>query len=40
MDRTSGPVAEYIALLEALQCAFGLNATALHGFSDSEAVVR
>ncbi len=29
-------VAEYIALLEALQCALGLNATALHVFSDSE----
>jgi ribonuclease HI len=33
-------VAEYIALLEALQCAQGLKATALHMFSDSEVVVR
>jgi ribonuclease HI len=33
-------VAEYIALLEALPCALGLNATALHVFSDSEVVVR
>jgi ribonuclease HI len=33
-------VAEYIALLEALQCALGLKATALHVFSDSEVVVR
>ncbi len=33
-------VAEYIALLEALQCALGLKAKALHVFSDSEVVVR
>jgi ribonuclease HI len=33
-------VAEYIALLEALQCALELEATALHVFSDSEVVVR
>src|ERR1700720_2368713 len=33
-------VAEYIALLEALQCALGFKATALHVFSDSEVVVR
>jgi ribonuclease HI len=33
-------VAEYVALLEALQCALGLRATALHVFSDSEVVVR
>jgi ribonuclease HI len=33
-------VAEYAALLEALQYAVGLKATALHVFSDSEVVVR
>ncbi|MFY9841699.1 MAG: ribonuclease HI family protein [Terriglobales bacterium] len=33
-------VAEYVALLEALQYALGLNAKALHVFSDSEVVVR
>ena len=33
-------VAEYLALLEALQCALGLKARALHVFSDSEVVVR
>ncbi len=33
-------VAEYIALLEALQCALGLNAKTLHVFSDSEIVVK
>jgi ribonuclease HI len=33
-------VAEYLALLEALQCALGLKAKALHVFSDSEVVVR
>ena len=33
-------VAEYVALLEALQCALGLNAKALHVFSDSEVVVK
>ena len=33
-------VAEYVALLEALQCALRLNADALHVFSDSEVVVR
>jgi ribonuclease HI len=33
-------VAEYVALLEALQCALGHRATALHVFSDSEVVVR
>ena len=33
-------VAEYLALLEALQCALGLRAKALHVFSDSEVVVR
>ncbi len=33
-------VAEYIALLEALQCALNLNATALQVYSDSQVVVR
>ncbi|MCU1298313.1 MAG: ribonuclease [Acidobacteriaceae bacterium] len=33
-------VAEYVALLEALQCALRLRATALHVFSDSEVVVK
>ncbi len=33
-------VAEYVALMEALQCAVSLNAKALHVFSDSEVVVR
>jgi ribonuclease HI len=33
-------VAEYIALLEALQCALGLKAETLHVFSDSEVMVK
>ncbi len=33
-------VAEYLALLEALQCALTLNARKLHVFSDSQVVVR
>lgn len=33
-------VAEYIALLTALQCALELSARALHVFSDSEIVVK
>ena len=33
-------VAEYVALLEALQCAVALRAQALHVYSDSEVVVR
>lgn len=33
-------VAEYLALLEALQCAVSLNASKLHVYSDSEVVVR
>ena len=33
-------VAEYVALLEALQCALELKARALHVFSDSEVVVK
>src|SRR5260370_1941420 len=33
-------VAEYAALMEALQCALSLNATKLHVYSDSEVMVR
>jgi ribonuclease HI len=33
-------VAEYLALMEALQCALGLKAGALHVYSDSEVVVK
>ena len=33
-------VAEYVALLEALQCALGLRAKTLHVFSDSEVMVK
>jgi ribonuclease HI len=33
-------VAEYLALLEALQCALTLKASKLHVYSDSEVVVR
>lgn len=33
-------VAEYVALLEALQCALRLSAATLHVYSDSEVVVK
>jgi ribonuclease HI len=33
-------VAEYVALLEALQCAIYLKATSLHVYSDSQVMVR
>ena len=33
-------VAEYVALMEALQCALALEAKALHVYSDSQVVVR
>lgn len=33
-------VAEYVALLEALQCALNLNASELQVYSDSQVVVR
>jgi ribonuclease HI len=33
-------VAEYVALMEALQCALSLKAQSLHVYSDSEVVVR
>ena len=33
-------VAEYVALMEALQCALSLKATRLHVYSDSQVVVK
>ena len=40
IGRQDNNVAEYLALLEALQFAVGLGARALHVFSDSEVVVK
>jgi ribonuclease HI len=40
VGRQDNNVAEYLALLEALQCALDLNASRLHVYSDSEVVVR
>ncbi len=40
IGRQDNNVAEYVALLEALQCALGLKANALHVFSDSEVMVK
>ena len=40
IGRQDNNVAEYIALLEALQCAVALKARALHVYSDSQVVVR
>jgi ribonuclease HI len=40
IGRQDNNVAEYVALLEALQCALALKAEALHVYSDSEVVVR
>ena len=40
IGRQDNNVAEYFALLEALQCAVALKARAIHVFSDSEVVVR
>jgi ribonuclease HI len=40
IGRQDNNVAEYVALLEALQCALLLQAKALHVYSDSEVVVR
>jgi ribonuclease HI len=40
IGRQDNNVAEYVALLEALQCALRLKAKALHVFSDSEVVVK
>jgi len=40
IGRQDNNVAEYVALLEALQCALSLKARKLHVYSDSEVVVR
>jgi ribonuclease HI len=40
IGRQDNNVAEYVALLEALQCARTLKAKALHVYSDSQVVVR
>ena len=40
IGRQDNNVAEYVALLEALQHAVSINARALHVFSDSEIVVK
>jgi ribonuclease HI len=40
IGRQDNNVAEYVALLEALQCALTLKAKKLHVYSDSEVVVR
>lgn len=40
VGRQDNNVAEYLALLEALQCALALKATAIHVYSDSQVVVR
>ena len=40
IGRQDNNVAEYVALLEALQCAVALEAKALHVYSDSQVVVR
>ena len=40
IGRQDNNVAEYFALLEALQCAVALKAKTIHVYSDSEVVVR
>ena len=40
IGRQDNNVAEYVALLEALQCALLLKASRLHVYSDSQVVVR
>ena len=40
IGRQDNNVAEYVALMEALQCALLLNATRLHVYSDSQVVVK
>jgi ribonuclease HI len=40
IGRQDNNVAEYVALLEALQCAVRMQAKALHVYSDSQVVVR
>jgi len=40
IGRQDNNVAEYVALMEALQCALSLNAEHLHVYSDSQVVVK
>ena len=40
IGRQDNNVAEYVALLEALQCALTLEAKTLHVYSDSEVLVK
>ena len=40
IGRQDNNVAEYLALMEALQCALALKARKLHVYSDSQVVVR
>jgi len=40
IGRQDNNVAEYVALMEALQCALNLKARRLHVYSDSEVVVK
>lgn len=40
VGRQDNNVAEYLALLEALQCALRLHARKLHVYSDSQVIVR
>src|SRR5258707_2283271 len=40
IGRQDNNVAEYVALLEALQCALNLRARKLHVYSDSQVIVR
>ena len=40
IGRQDSNVAEYVALVEALQCALSLNAKRLHVYSDSQVVVK
>ena len=40
IGRQDSNVAEYVALMEALQCALSLKAQRLHVYSDSEVVVK
>jgi ribonuclease HI len=40
IGRQDSNVAEYVALMEALQCALSLNAQRLHVYADSQVVVR
>jgi ribonuclease HI len=40
IGRQDNNVAEYVALMEALQCAIALRARSLHVYSDSQIVVK